>query len=66
MPWGDHAVGLVEPEAGRSALAEDSPNVDVTERLYGINDQFRGAGPDRGFLELGGEEPEPLGGPHAD
>ncbi len=51
---------LVDPSGGVFALTPGSPNVDRGERLYGINDQFAGAAPDLGYVELGSPEPPPL------
>lgn len=48
---------FVDPGARRWALQPSSPNVDAAERLYGVNDQYAGAAPDVGYLELGAPEP---------
>lgn len=56
-----HGVGgdpaLLDPAAGRFGPSAKSPLVDSALRLYGINDDFRGAGPDIGYVEQGDSEP---------
>lgn len=49
--------GLSDPAGGRWALGPESPNVDAAVRIYGINDEYAGAGPDLGYVELGSPEP---------
>lgn len=51
---------LENPGGGRFALTAASPGVDAAERIYGINDQYAGEGPDIGYLELGAPEIPPL------
>jgi hypothetical protein len=51
---------LEDPANGRFAITAASPNVDAAERIYGINDQYAGEGPDIGYLELGAPEVPPL------
>lgn len=51
---------LESPASGRFAITAGSPNVDAAERIFGINDQYAGDGPDIGYLELGSPEVPPL------
>jgi hypothetical protein len=59
-----HAIAedpaLANPGAGAFGLQPTSPCVDAAERIYGINDQYAGAGPDIGYVELGSPELPPL------
>ena len=48
--------GLEDPAAGRFALTATSSNVDAGLWIEGINDNFAGAAPDIGYLELGQSE----------
>ena len=50
------APGLTGPDQLRFGLSEGSPNIDRGLRIYGINDDFEGAGPDIGYLEQGAPE----------
>jgi hypothetical protein len=55
-----HGVGadpkLDAPASFRFAPATGSPLIDAAERLYGINDDYAGKGPDIGYVEQGGTE----------
>jgi len=47
---------LVDPSNNLFGLRIISPNLDTALRLPGINDNFTGAGPDRGYVERGQTE----------
>ncbi|MBU1537611.1 hypothetical protein KKF84_20015, partial [Myxococcota bacterium] len=47
----DAEPGLLDPQGGDFSPADQSPNRDRGVRLYGINDAFRGAAPDIGYVE---------------
>jgi hypothetical protein len=51
-------------EGNDPRLAENSPALDVGLRIPGINDNFKGAGPDLGAIEFG--DPLPQYGPRPD
>lgn len=55
-----HGVGadpkLEAPASFRFAPASGSPLIDAAERLYGVNDDYAGAGPDIGYVERGSTE----------
>jgi hypothetical protein len=47
---------LEAPASFRFAPASGSPLIDAAERLYGVNDDYAGAGPDIGYVERGSTE----------
>jgi hypothetical protein len=49
--------GLVDPAALQFGLAAGSANIDAALPIPGINGTFAGAGPDRGYAEVGDSEP---------
>lgn len=55
----DAAPALTDPSHGVLMPTVDSPAVDSGVRLYGINDDFAGDGPDMGYVERGAVEPPP-------
>jgi hypothetical protein len=49
--------GLLDPAALQFGLAAGSANIDAALPIPGINGTFAGAGPDRGYAEVGDSEP---------